>query len=553
MIRITGFLSFNLVLALSLFIAVSAEAYQRSLSFEWEPVPDATGYQVELTPIVEGDKGKPLKYKSKSAAWSGTIEAGSYELRIRSFDDRGVPGEWSEAQALVVALPPLSPIAPKQKQRILSKSDSSEEVVFSWKPMPNAKNYIVNIQSLDGSFKKTLETEEPQVDVDLPVARSYSWSVYGKDSEGQDGDTMDTPIRFVVYGTRVDSPDIDEPSSPYIDKVSWKGAEFSTKHSVLLKYKDNGRWKTVLKQKGQTSSSIDIPAKFPGGEYQISVVSAGSLRRTSEPSRLEFELAKGDRSPAALAQARLKESIQKPTRWYGIASYLVTTLDYTGTDGTSNPQFSSAIGGTGRIGLGYQKGGSKWGYFGIVDMTGFDLGVALDDGAGDIQRDDSGNAITENVRSTYVSYELHATYSTYFWGPNQIQFSGGIYSKEMPFLSAPKVNDVTTEGDINTASHQGIHAGIQYWRPITNQLGVQLYMRTYVGLTGSASTPDGAGDVSGDAFQAGLLGSYRLADKWTGYAGITTREDNIDLNNGGNSASATLSGTYINLKLEVSF
>src|SRR5437868_3223089 len=84
-----------------------AETYRREVSFEWEEVPDAKTYDVEIRPANKETAGKPMTFKTKEAIWSGKLVPGKYTMSLRSRDVRGVPGDWSPVSEFNVNLDPV--------------------------------------------------------------------------------------------------------------------------------------------------------------------------------------------------------------------------------------------------------------------------------------------------------------------------------------------------------------------------------------------------------------------------------------------------------------
>jgi M6 family metalloprotease-like protein len=73
-----------------------------SVSFTWQSVPDASGYQIELTPAV-GPKASPPEIKTvTSASSSAVLRPGVYRWRVRTLSMTG-PQPWTMAWEVTVA------------------------------------------------------------------------------------------------------------------------------------------------------------------------------------------------------------------------------------------------------------------------------------------------------------------------------------------------------------------------------------------------------------------------------------------------------------------
>ncbi len=276
----------------------------------------------------------------------------------------------------------------------------------------------------------------------------------------------------------------------------------------------------------------------PSGKYRLQVQASADRRKNSKVQSLDFEMRGGFRDPAALENAILRESISKPTNFYAIASYFITSMNYKSAnyDDGSAPSFS-AIGGTGRIGAGYQDPESKWGGFGIVDMSGFTIG---------------------GQNFTFNSMEMHVTRKLELGQGGLLNFATGLYSKELPVVSGSSVDGYRGTGKVRNI---GPHAGFTYWTPLNDRYGFQANARVYYSLMGTAE--NGKPTQSTMSYQFGLLGTYRVTRAWMGYAGYAYRKDEAMYGTNPETAtgfpnatdinSVSIDGHYLNLILEYSF
>ena len=221
-----------------------------------------------------------------------------------------------------------------------------------------------------------------------------------------------------------------------------------------------------------------------------------------------------------------------------IASYLLTQIQSQGVNRDENTGASfAAIGGTGRIGTGYQDPESNWGGFAIVDFSGFTIAAK---------------------NFTFASAEAHITRKLEFGQHGLLQVAGGLFSKELPIVLGSSTTGFRGVGKVRNI---GPHAGFVYWFPLSPRLGVQTNARAYYTLMGSSTT--GPKAQSSLSLQYGLLGTYRLKSNWMGYAGYAFRKDEAQYGtNAGDVESyaqpgqintISIQGHYLNLLLEYSF
>jgi hypothetical protein len=247
---------------------------------------------------------------------------------------------------------------------------------------------------------------------------------------------------------------------------------------------------------------------------------------------MEFAVHSGDRSPAAVAQAILRESIDKPGSWYAVASYLLTQFSYVSRSPERNTvsEFKT-LGGTGRLGVGFKPPEKPWGGFAIVDMGGFTL---------------------DGRNYTFASTEAHATYNF----PLQVsvaQASAGLYTKTLPSLTVASVQNPSNL-ELSSVASRGMHFGGRFWHPFSTHWGAAAHAQLYLPVAGS--TPNGQPIESMPSFEIGLKGTFRLSAHSIGFAGYTFREDTARyraLDDRFDANQINLSGHYLNFILEYAF
>lgn len=516
---------------------------KRELKLEWEPIEGASQYELQLTPSESSSTAEtqePLKVKVNEAKWVGSITPGQYKMKIRSFDDRQVPGPWSDEIDVEVKLPFVQIIEPKNKKVIPSEQDKEQSIKFSWKPIYGAKEYEWVITNKDNTITDKKNTEAPELETDLEVAQTYRWNVTPIFEADQRGPSNPTDFVFKLMGKALEPPEIEKPSTRLVREIKWSSPEYSKSFSYILqkKHATLDKWKTVEKAKKIELNMIPFKEEYPAGTYRISVKAHGEDRKSSPFAQMEFEVDK-DRSPAAIEEQALKESLKKPSQFYGIASYFVTQINYKAYAAEyDSPSSFKTVGGTGRLGLGYNFTDSPWGVFVIVDAGGF---------------------VQSGKNRVFTSAEVHTTWSTDFGGAQRFLIGGGVYQKELPYFANSDPN-LGADGEVyQTAKQNGLHIGLEYWKPISQKLGFQVILRQYMGLE-SGDAPENTSLQPSDSTQMGFLGSYRLSSSMMGFMGYNYKKDIIKLKAAQPANTATTStseinfeGHYLNFKLEIEF
>ena len=495
-------LSTLLILTFSLLHFAEAQEYPpRAVEMELEEVEDATAYELEFK---SKKSGKKAKFKTETNQWKAKIRPGQYEVRLRSYDEREVPGPWSDYFPMTIAFPGPKMLKPVAGQKVDSGEEKEEEVDFEWEEINGVSLYRIEVTAGDKKWSEV--TDDTDYSFTLPVATEYSWNVYAMQFKDDEGAGSSEPQKFVLLGEKLEEPEIIPPIDKYINQIGWTAPDRAESYTYMLSRKvKNGRWKRISRGKGLKKRMIDVPEDIPGGKFRLQVRAEAPNVVPSDIEKLEFDIFLGSRDPASVNENRLKESIEKPSNMYFIASYLVSNISYEGTDNERQErvEFGNAFAGTGRLGLGYLKPKATWGGFGFIDYGGFNH---------------------DGETQTFLATELHTTWRRYF-GPNQLRVSGGLFMKEIQ--EGRPITPNSGNYEFQKVTYYGPHVGFDYWMPLTPKLGWQANARAYLGVAGSSE--NGNSDiVMTPSFQAGLMGSYKLSKDIMGFAGLAIRRDAIN-------------------------
>jgi hypothetical protein len=534
--------------AMQFSIAATAEPYRRLVNFEWEAIPNARLYEIEIAPVKSATETKPYLFTTTSPAWNGKLNPGIYTMRLRSKDHRGVPGNWSKAEEFAVQIEVLKIKQPEVVGNtplvISTKQEKDYTMTFAWEELGGVNEYIVRINSLDGKFKYEQKTTAITHKVLLPVATEYEFEVAPIAEAGVLTEDA-TRRKFTLLAAKLDRPAIDKPESGYVRFLKWsKPLRTETFNTTVSRKEKNGRWRVLKKVSSQVDSTLDFANDWPGGVYKLSVQAEAKLTQSSEASEMQFTVFSGNRSPAAEFNATVRKSIEKITGWYGIASYFISQMNYKGTNPEKNARTSySALGGTGRLGAGYSIPENPWGFVGIADLSGYIIG---------------------KQNFTFASVELDLINFQPSGDRGEFRYKLGAFYKELPETIG---SGLTGDYKMDKVKAAGPHAGIEYWYSLTPKLGFQVNSQVYLSMVG-VSTPNGQGLSPTVSYQVGLLGSYKIRPKITGLIGYAYKSENTsywavpsDQNdpsnqsfaNAGDKNETNITGSYLNMLLEWAF
>lgn len=536
-----------LFLLQSVFASVNlawAESYRREVNFEWEEIADAKGYDIEIRGLTKDGPGKPQVYKTKEALWIGKLTPGKYTMSLRSRDIRGVPGEWSPPSEFDVSLDPVKITLPAQNAEI--KGDDEKEISqkFEWSPVGGADEYHFELSSDDGKTQIIETVNKTTYTSKIPVARNYQVKITASGLNGMKSEST-TVAQFAVIGKKLALPKITPPDTEFVRELRWKKSEYSENYDLTLNRLNptTKKWEKVLAQENITGDSFEFDPSHPGGTYSLHVQAKGKLRLNSDPAKINFKVVNGNRSPAAEYTALVRKSIDRVSGWYGIASYLITQITYRGeTPETGGLTTTVALGGTGRLGGGFFTKDNKWGFLGIVDMSGF--------------------TISDKTR-TYSSIELSGI-SRYVSGDRgETRLIAGLYYKELPQMIGTPSAAPGSNSNVSFVQSAvgGPHLGVEYWHSISPKLGFQTNAHGYYSLL-TVKSPNGNNVEPRLSYQIGLMGSYRVTHQFTGLMGITHRIDQLAYraNKTGLSTQGTgdfdetrITGNYLSFYAEYGF
>ncbi len=505
----------------------------RKVNLEWDEIETAKSYEIQLT------RGKnKISKKTNVAKWSGELEPGIYSLTIRAFDHRKVPSEWSEPKPITIGIDKPKLISPEVAQTIKGKDAKETRVHFKWTKISQAKKYLLEVSSKTDSFKKSLDTKDTETDLKLKTAEEYTWAVTAV-SENSDLNSNRVESSFTVKGPKLAPPKIEKPENEFVRKLQWDQPEFATSYSVTIQRKDSktNKWSDVYKKNPLADQSVDFAESLPGGKYRIAVSSQAPLRESSLLRIREFNVRIGDRSPATEYNTEIRKSIDRNDGWYAVASYLQTQVQFSTKNYDQNilTTFQTS-GASARIGAGYWRGNSSWGFLGLLDYSSFNQ---------------------DGTNVSYMSSEFSAVWRRNIGEQQELRISLGLATKQLPILSGdPRTQQLNSNSKIHA---YGPQVGFEYWIPISPKFGLQANGKIY-DMLGTISTPNNQSIVAANSFQVGLLGSYRITQRWTGLLGITHREELLKYHSQainpkfiGNDNEAQVKGDFFSLMTEYNF
>jgi hypothetical protein len=510
---------------------------RRNVEVEFETIEGASLYEVQIK-RKDDKNSKWQKFKASTPQWSANVKPGLYIMQTRAYDDRGAPGDWSPSSDLKVRLPAIITNSPAPNEVLKASDPGSADVKFSWEPVPGATGYRLTYKNADGKVTEEKTLKEPEWSGKVPAGNELSWNAVAIDENGEDGEISGEPYQFKLLGPQLEKPKIDKPYSKYVQEMTWSKSSYADRYSYALsRFNPKTKsWDHVEKIESLKDTKAVLDISQPSGRYRMSVTAHGAHREDSQAAQTDFYMEGGFKSQEEFDKAMLRDAITKPTKYYAIASYMFTKVNYSAVnyDSNSTPKFE-AVGGTGRLGLGYQPPKKRWGGFAIVDLSGF---------------------VIQGTNYKFASAEAHVTRKMEFGQGGLVLFGAGLFSKELPIVTGTSQGGWEGLGKVRS---NGPHLGFTYWQPLKHRFGLQVNGRAYYALMGKGAGQEVEPALS---YQYGLLGSYRLDKSTTGYAGYAYRKDEAafkadpqptNYSTAGQVNTISIDGHYINFMLEFSF
>jgi hypothetical protein len=540
-----------LVISFLTSVLAVAQPYRRLVNFEWEPIDGASSYEIEIRK--KGEMGKSTAFKSDNPKWNGRLPIGHYEFRLRTLDRRKVPGEWSDYTDLDVMLEPVKIKSPTPQSFVKSKfNNSKSEVSFEWESVPSADKYSIEIKNSKGEVVIRESTSKTSFTKDLPVAQSYSFTVtaVSKTLESE----FFKPVSFTLVGPQIEKVKIENPDNEFIRELKWARPEFTENFDVVLAKLNptTKKWLKFKEYENWTDQTLVFEPDWPGGNYLLQIKAKASVRETSEPSNLSFNVRQGDRSPAAEYVTTMRKSIERTNGWFTHLSWYANSISLNSAYKNALSFGTTSITGTGRVGGGWLDPDKNWGFLAIADMSGF--------------------VFEDNVYN-FVGLEFSAIRQKQLSDRADIRYHMGVFTKEFPALWTTSNSALANFGNFNNVDRKyskgnvaGPHIGAEYWYSITPKLGLQANLHLYLPMLGLEFPNGGKLGGTDPNLSLGALGSYRYSNQLTGLVGINYRMESyrytdskdasswLGIDSDSNDTVLTeMNGIFINFMAEYAF
>ncbi len=263
---------------------------KRTVEIEWDEIPDATQYDLE---IYDGKNKKFIKtFTSKSNVFKLNVKMGKYFFRSRIFDKFERSSEWTDMAELLIAPPPtrFNSKVPTEPQLFAGKKTGLYELPLSWESLPGIEEYKVVLETPEGKVEKEFSIKANSARVKVPPGQ-YQFRVHAVLSDGTVGDSSEPTQVISVLGAKIQAPTVN------FQKVAKKGqwvairselaiAEFDGE--LFYKPLEGTSWQKVKEFRDLKTKSIVYDHSYTPGLYRIRMQAKAKGFTPSEFGESEF-------------------------------------------------------------------------------------------------------------------------------------------------------------------------------------------------------------------------------------------------------------------------
>jgi hypothetical protein len=481
---------------------ISFAAALRQVEVEWEPIDDAVSYDVEF--LTEENKSVALKVDEvREAKCRVSIEPGSYQVRVRSRDERGLVGRWGDPQMVLVPEFPIVIKSPQEGEAIHAENNIGI-VTLKWEFARTSGSFPIEIQVFairtdsahpveDRPVYSTTTSGQSAI-IELPVGSTYDARLISKSSSQSEL----AKVRFQVVGRPLDAPEISQvlyENRPFLSFSRPEGAETINLRIQGLDQKD-GQFKLLEQKelKDQMRLSIDeLPRNRP---LLIQARAESKVRAASSNQTFFLEkdlLAQPESTEIAPTVFRRSASANV------FAKYNLSSADYV-SQSFEKSSVSTSKGITGTLVLGGEKFTSS-GVHGISSQFEF------------------GGLTVENSNYTFVRAQVKYVFRKSLLLPLELRGGAGVRYANLPEIN--RLSDNSISG--GTMWSAGPHFHLDLWYQLIPRIALQTEVSASIPFFGKAS--NNAKIESGMSYQYSLKVAYSLSPHIIASVGLLASDE----------------------------
>lgn len=283
--------------------AFSQEKSNRWIELDWDEIPGAKGYDVELFEIIDQKEFSRGLFHTETPNWAKESNPGKYNVKMRALDSRKVPGPWGVAIPIVVKFPPPQMIRPLNDEILINSEMNELLVTFQWNNVSGALFYQLIVFNSKNKVILNEITKDIEVKYKLTHIDNYKWYVLSLFSPDEKKDPADFLLnkdeslkekKFSIKGQMLKPPVLDVEILPENALLfRWKDVFRADAYLYEVFKEDiNKDLKKVLSKTNKKNQYTFNKKNFSDGKYVINIKATSNDYQESENARVIFTLEK---------------------------------------------------------------------------------------------------------------------------------------------------------------------------------------------------------------------------------------------------------------------
>ena len=283
-----------IILLFILFTFSALANEERWIDLEFDSIPDAVSYEVELFQKIDNQKLVIDIYKSENPSWSKKVPAGKYYVRIRSIDNRNAPGPWSDEMFIPIKLPEVKILFPLKDAIIESnEDDSSHKVNFEWTSVNGANYYQFNLYNKDKQNIQSELVNTSSYQTYLSKRDSYFFEIIPLIDKNDEYTPKLSLNEFRLTYGRLPSPKPTLSTTTSSLVISWPEVDKDASYKLkIVKVDDSEK---TISEKTITNTELILNKKtFTAGTYKLFISAEKPGHQDSTISQVVYEYEKDE-------------------------------------------------------------------------------------------------------------------------------------------------------------------------------------------------------------------------------------------------------------------
>lgn len=275
-------------------LVVGADAQfdsKRYVEIEWEKIPGATKYELDL---MDFKTAKTVKvFSSNTSVFRLNVRMGKYLFRSRIFDIYGTPSDWSEVAQVIIGPPPTElkgqEVGKPHEPVFANKKNGFGKLPIEWEVIEGVKGYKIIAEDHLGKVVKEFEVKSNKVNLTMG-AGEYRFKIVPILPDGTLGQESLASELYTIIGAKVDPPKImakrKKGRSEFFVRTSLKHAEVFGKLEYMPL--EGTGWSFMQELKNLKQGAIPLLNQSEPGLYRLTLFSRAKGFLDSDPVITEY-------------------------------------------------------------------------------------------------------------------------------------------------------------------------------------------------------------------------------------------------------------------------